>query len=744
MRLSRHLLVAALGASAPLVAACDAVPEPATPPAFERPLAAPSAPELPLAADLVTPPTAADLDVFVPDPAILHAFRHPAPGLVGKSVHSDRMAALENYAVTAPPANIATIRPMTEWEPMRAISLAFPADFLNDENATATVVEIVRASHPAGEVWVAVNTAGAESGLKRRLKAAGVDEALFGSRIRFHRMAFESIWLIDFSPLPLIDSVTNTFAFADFRYYFDRPLDDGIPTALGRDLATGFGAEGPATTYRMPLDTEGGTFQASSDGVCFTSSRQLFNMSCLDRAGRGCDESILRLDLTAMQQQKYAVAMRETLAAYTGCKDLVITHSVTDDGTGHLDMYFKLLDDARILLGEYRAPFANQFQRQNADLLDENAAFLESYVRPNGEGYTVERLVMPGHRTMQGLGQVPFTFINSTFFNGVNLWPMSDHAPWAAAREEAQATWERVLPDMTHVAIDATNLSFYSGAIHCITRTIPDLPPGLWIADGTCTGGSCVAPEGGREGACEGEGTSTCFGPAWLCSCNDCENDGCADPCEGVGYEGCCDAGDVVSCENGQLVKYDCQNTGCGWNGRGGYYDCDTAGAEPSGTFPITCGGCEPACDGRTCGDDGCGGSCGACADGVGCVAGTCREDCSDCTPGEIGCDGTVAWLCNEPEAGCKTTTRIDCADRGLTCAAGDCVPGEPGPDATPEADADADAAPAEVDAATGGGAEVDGVTRTGGAGGCASGGATGLLLGLSGLLAAASARRRA
>jgi hypothetical protein len=318
----------------------------------------------------------------------------------------------------------------------------------------------------------------------------------------------------------------------------------------------------------------------------------------------------------------------------------------------------------------------------------------------------------------------------------VNLWPMSDHAPWAASRAEAQATWERVLPDMTHVAIDATNLSFYSGAIHCITRTFPDLPPGLWVADGACTNGTCEAPEGGREGTCEGDGAGTCFGPAWLCACNDCANEGCVDPCRGVGYEGCCDEGDVVSCENGGLVKYDCRNSGCGWNDAGGYYDCDTEGEEPSGTFPIACFACAPQCDGRACGDDGCGGSCGTCAAGVGCVDGACRQDCSDCTPGEIACDGTVAWICNDPVDGCSTTLRIDCADRGLTCEAGDCVPGEappePGPEAVP------DEAPSEADAGPVAQAETGETRRTGGAGGCAGGGFAGLALGLLGLLAAA------
>ena len=36
---------------------------------------------------------------------------------------------------------------------------------------------------------------------------------------------------------------------------------------------------------------------------------------------------------------------------------------------------------------------------------------------------------------------------------------------------------------------------------------------------------------------------------------------------------------------------------------------------------------CEPSCTGLSCGDDGCGGSCGACADGLYCAPGGCVED---------------------------------------------------------------------------------------------------------------------
>src|SRR5690606_23990783 len=143
-----------------------------------------------------------------------------------------------------------------------------------------------------------------------------------------------------------------------------------------------FGYDQRTTTYRMPLSTEGGTFQATTDGVCFTGNRQLYYMSCEEPGG--CDESIHSMPLAQVQTHPLALEMEATLRQYTGCQDLIITHSVTDDGTGHIDMYMKVLDDDRVLMGEYVEPYANGAQQLNAGRLDDNADFIEAFVKPDG------------------------------------------------------------------------------------------------------------------------------------------------------------------------------------------------------------------------------------------------------------------------------------------------------------------------------------------------------------------------
>ena len=84
------------------------------------------------------------------------------------------------------------------------------------------------------------------------------------------------------------------------------------------------------------------------------------------------------------------------------------------------------------------------------------------------------------------------------------------------------------------------------------------------------------------------------------------------------------------------------------WNGS---FTCDPA-CGPGQTCQdgwCVSGGCVPACDGRQCGPDGCGGSCGWCSGSASCQAGTCI-DVPDCTPecgGQmVGADDGCGGVC--------------------------------------------------------------------------------------------------
>ncbi|MBT9559519.1 MAG: PQQ-binding-like beta-propeller repeat protein [Myxococcales bacterium] len=246
-------------------------------------------------------------------------------------------------------------------------------------------------------------------------------------------------------------------------------------------------------------------------------------------------------------------------------------------------------------------------------------------------------------------------------------------------------------------------------------------------ADCGCTGGAtclgtgqCCTPDcdgracgpdgcGGTCGAC-GVGT-TCDSAGQCADLSTCGVNGCQ---AGLG-ESCltcpadCGCTGGASCFGGVCATPSCAGKQCGPDGAGGSCGdcldgafCATGGkcicpgaSCGSGATAACCASgsvcgptgacCEPACDGKMCGADGCGGSCGLCPIGFACNAsGLCATDsaCGDgtCEPGEEGCLGCPAdCACDTGElcvsAGPGSLGVCVCA--GASCGEGCCLPGE-------------------------------------------------------------------
>jgi hypothetical protein len=92
---------------------------------------------------------------------------------------------------------------------------------------------------------------------------------------------------------------------------------------------------------------------------------------------------------------------------------------------------------------------------------------------------------------------------------------------------------------------------------------------------------------------------------------------------------------------------------------------------------------CAPDCTDKTCGADGCGGSCGSCAEGETCQDGTCTSDsspnCTGKTCGDDGCGNSCGTCgsCQECQGISCVTAPDDtsCDDAGGLCLNGTCSP---------------------------------------------------------------------
>ena len=94
---------------------------------------------------------------------------------------------------------------------------------------------------------------------------------------------------------------------------------------------------------------------------------------------------------------------------------------------------------------------------------------------------------------------------------------------------------------------------------------------------------------------------------------------------------------------------------------------------------------CVPQCNGKECGDDGCGGTCGTCADGSGCLDTgqcICIPTCEDKACGDDGCGNSCGdcgsgEICTNNQCECFPNCQgKDCGDNGCGGTCGSCEPG--------------------------------------------------------------------
>ncbi len=212
---------------------------------------------------------------------------------------------------------------------------------------------------------------------------------------------------------------------------------------------------------------------------------------------------------------------------------------------------------------------------------------------------------------------------------------------------------------------------------------VPNCPTSVCAPDGTCgpCKPSCAGKEcgpdgcGGICGVCLKDPTKTicdqgkcAAGCTPKCGDHTCGPDGCGGSC------GACKSGQHCALGQCQALAKDLSCVGhCGKAAVGGC-GCDSTcviGTTCCKDFVAACG-CVPKCSGKTCGDDGCGGSCGSCKSGQACdVSGACVND--PCKPDP--CGGKGACL----QGACTCLSGFDGAKCG-SCAAGfigfpDCKP---------------------------------------------------------------------
>ncbi|HAT71398.1 MAG TPA: hypothetical protein DCS63_01100 [Elusimicrobia bacterium] len=246
----------------------------------------------------------------------------------------------------------------------------------------------------------------------------------------------DTVWVRDYGPFGLSAGM-NRPGIVDtiYRHYQYRRNDDALPANLGR-------AKG-IDVFGMPLVLDGGNVMVDSKGNLYMTKR-----TYLWNSGKSVEQ------------------VDSILKSYFGVKN-IYTFDYSGypgqpaDGTGHIDMFMKLLNDHTVLISVADTePFKSNSEKA--------IAFFKGRKAADGEPFKV--ITVKGWED----SGVWYTYTNSLIVNKVAIIPSYSGRP--AEENAARAAYQAGIPGVTVVPVPSDDSIAAGGSIHCVTQTIPVLP----------------------------------------------------------------------------------------------------------------------------------------------------------------------------------------------------------------------------------------------------------------------------
>lgn len=332
-----------------------------------------------------------------------------------------------NRTITEPPDSI--FYAPAEFDSVAGIIFAW-------ESYYDLLTELIKEVSEEDTAWVVVDNAGDESSASNTLSNAGVNM----DHVVFQQIATNSVWIRDYGPW-WIYQPDGSRAIMDLVYNRPRPQDDAYPENLAMEWNIDY--------YGLGLVEAGGNMLLDGTG-------QVLVSNIIFDASQGFDP-----DLTVDELEQY-------FHDYFGVDKVIITDHLDSDGTGHIDMFVKIINDTTVIVGEYATPSSGA--GDNYNICNNVAAQIAGETNGNGRPYTVVRMLMPSYS-----GGVTYTYINSLIANKKVYVPVYGFATDQAALDQ----YQQLMPGYEIIGFDCNEIIQANGAIHCIAMKIPAMLPGI-------------------------------------------------------------------------------------------------------------------------------------------------------------------------------------------------------------------------------------------------------------------------
>ena len=333
-----------------------------------------------------------------------------------------------NRTITDPPDSI--VYTPAEFDSVTGVIFAWEA-------YPTLLTDLIKEVAEDDTAWVVVDNTSEQNSVSNTLSNANVNM----DRVVFQVIETNSVWVRDYGPWWIIEP-ENSLAIIDLVYNRPRPLDDTYPESAAGYFGINY--------YGLGLIEAGGNMLLDGQGAVIVSN-VIFDGS------QGFDPT-----LTQDQLEQYFLD-------YFGVHKVIVTPHLINDGTGHIDMFVKIINDSTIIVGEYENQSAGY--PGNYDICNQVASQLANETNGAGRPFNIVRMPMPPYNN-----GITYTYINSLIVNNKVLVPIYGISTEFANTDSVLALYETIMPGVEAVGFDCNQIIPANGAIHCIAMKVPALP----------------------------------------------------------------------------------------------------------------------------------------------------------------------------------------------------------------------------------------------------------------------------